>query len=381
MRIGFVSTNDWVPWGGSEELWYQTAKVLKAQGIEVGATVAFWQPRPPHIQDLIDVGVSIDLRGQPVAKKSLLSRAFRKLKRMAFKQSPPVEDKFKFLDNFQPDLLVISQGGLTEGNDWKKVCQEKAIPYVAIVHLVGEYHWFNDQTADLLLEVYAKARCNYFVSQQNINLAERQLGQAFAEARVVRNPFKVPYDQHPSYPTTEPYFQLACVAALTTIHKGQDLLFEILKQDKWRNRPIRLNLYGKGSNENILKRLKVLWQLDMVEFKGFVDDVSSIWRENHALFMGSRLEGLPLSVVEAMLCQRVAIVPDVGGNCEVITDNVTGFIARSPTIHDIDEALERAWSRRQEWQMIGEAASTSIKQIIPPNPAQVFAQELIALLP
>jgi glycosyltransferase involved in cell wall biosynthesis len=381
MRIGFVSTNDWVPWGGSEELWYQTAKALQTNGVEVGATVAFWQPRPIHIQELMDVGVSIDLRGQPLAKKTLTSRAVNKLKRIVSRQPPDTEDKFKFLANFQPDLLVISQGGLTEGNEWKEICIQRSIPYVAVVQLVGEYHWFNDQTADMLWEGYDHAQCNYFVSQQNIALAERQLGHTLVHAKVVRNPFKVPYIQDVTFPDSEPYFQLACVGSLTTIHKGQDLLFEILKQEKWRNRPLKLNLYGQGSNEHILKRLKELWHLNMVEFKGFSHDVSAIWRENHGLLMGSRLEGLPLALVEAMLCQRVAIVPDVGGNCEVITDNVTGFIARSPTIHDIDEALERAWSRRQEWQMIGEASSTSIKQIIPPNPAQVFAQELIALLP
>jgi glycosyltransferase involved in cell wall biosynthesis len=381
MRIGFVSTNDWVPWGGSEELWYQTAKILKAIGIEVGASIARWDPIPPHIQELIDSGVYVDFRDRSQKhRKPLLVRVKNKIERIFQASNSLPTEEISFLNIFKPDLLVISQGNLPEGATWKQSCIDRSIPYVSIVHLVSEFHWFDDRTADLLLNVYQHALCNYFVSCNNHLLAERQLGHLLSNARVVRNPFKVSYQPDFPYPDTEPYFRLACVASLNMLHKGQDILFDILRQEKWKQRPLRLYLYGKGPNERVLRRLKELWSLDMIKVEGFTTDITSIWQQNHGLLMGSRMEGLPLVLVEAMLSQRLAIVPDIGGNAEVIQDNITGFIAKSASVYDIDEAMERAWNRRDEWKLIGEAASRAIRQTIPEDPAKMFAGELVSLL-
>ena len=56
-----------------------------------------------------------------------------------------------------------------------------------------------------------------------------------------------------------------------------------------------------------------------------------IWAEHHALVLPSRFEGMPLVVVEAMLCGRPCIVTDVGGNAELIRDGINGFLAKAPT--------------------------------------------------
>ena len=67
--------------------------------------------------------------------------------------------------------------------------------------------------------------------------------------------------------------------------------------------------------------------LEKVTYGGFTEDVESIWASHHALVLPSRSEGLPLVVVEAMLCGRPAIVTDVAGNAELIQDGVSGFVA------------------------------------------------------
>ena len=69
--------------------------------------------------------------------------------------------------------------------------------------------------------------------------------------------------------------------------------------------------------------------------------------------MFSRAEGTPLALVEAMLCGRPAIVSDVGGNQEWVTEGQTGFVAEAPVIGPTRAALERAWSARQDWKAMG----------------------------
>jgi glycosyltransferase involved in cell wall biosynthesis len=105
-----------------------------------------------------------------------------------------------------------------------------------------------------------------------------------------------------------------------------------------------------------------------------------IWASNHVLIMPSRLEGLPLAMVEAMLCGRPIIATDVGGHAEVIEDGVTGFLADAPTVQSITEALNRFWARRADAQTIGEAGAQRIRRLLPPDPVRVFCCKIKEIL-
>jgi glycosyltransferase involved in cell wall biosynthesis len=111
---------------------------------------------------------------------------------------------------------------------------------------------------------------------------------------------------------------------------------------------------------------------DRVHFLGFTDDIVSVWANHHALALPSRSEGLPLAVVEAMLCGRMCIVTDVSGNAELIENNGTGFIAKAPTPDLLDEAMERAWQRRSEWQEMGARAARAIRVHVSADPIGEF---------
>jgi hypothetical protein len=60
-----------------------------------------------------------------------------------------------------------------------------------------------------------------------------------------------------------------------------------------------------------------------------------------------------------------------------VRDGETGFLAGAATEDALDEALERAWQRRDEWQSIGRAAADAIRQLVPENPARVMANMLL----
>jgi glycosyltransferase involved in cell wall biosynthesis len=105
-----------------------------------------------------------------------------------------------------------------------------------------------------------------------------------------------------------------------------------------------------------------------------------IWKMNQGLILTSRFEGLPIVIVEAMLCKRLVIVTNVSGNAEFVRDNETGFIAAAPRPEYVDEALERAWQQRMNWEAIGSKARQEITNLIPKNPALEFANQLNYLL-
>ena len=281
-----------------------------------------------------------------------------------------------------PELVVINGGGPFPPLDLLEMCTTKRLPFVIIVHCNQYFWWPDDALAERYRAALAAALRCYFVSGANRRMAEKQIGCELLNAELVRNPFNVDFNASPTWPAvgSDGEFRFACVARLEPTGKGQDILFEVLAGPEWRGRNWRLHLYGDGKNRNGLERwAQRLGVADRVVFEGFVADVEGIWALNHVLVMPSRIEGLPLVVVEAMLCGRPVVATDVAG-AEVVEDGVTGFLAESPTVGCIGNALERFWARREEAREIGATAAQRIRNLVPADPARLFADEIRELL-
>ena len=65
---------------------------------------------------------------------------------------------------------------------------------------------------------------------------------------------------------------------------------------------------------------------------------------------------------------------------ELIDDNDTGFIAEGATINLVDDALERAWQKRDQWEEMGKIAGQHIRERYPEDPVQEFADRIKALV-
>jgi glycosyltransferase involved in cell wall biosynthesis len=80
-----------------------------------------------------------------------------------------------------------------------------------------------------------------------------------------------------------------------------------------------------------------------------------------------------------MLCGRPVVATNVAG-AEVVEDGVTGFLAEAATVGSMGTALERFWARKDEAEAIGAVAAKRIRQLVPPDPVRVFADEIRKLL-
>src|ERR1051326_7471309 len=228
----------------------------------------------------------------------------------------------------------------------------------------------------LVAKAYRAAQKVFCVSRHNLDLLECQIGEPLPNAVIVWNPYNVSPNEPPPWPQGN-ICKLACVARLEPAAKGQDVLLKALAQPQWRNRAAELNLYGAGPFEHSLRQLVERLQLRNVHFRGHIADVNAIWEQNHILVLPSRLEGLPLSLVEAMFCARPAIVTDVGGNAELCVDGETGFVAAAPALSLLEQTLERAWNHRDEWQRMGMAPRELVQRVVPKDPVGDFCGEIL----
>jgi len=368
-RILFISTLTGV--GGHEDLWFNTARLALEKGYEVGICVF---DTPFAHNKLKEFQRYPNLHLFYKKQNGFLKQIYNRF----------IKTDFKFVEinrkaiKWQPDITLFTSGtNLPWGLD-TALFAKKNLKYAIIGHGGNDLVWPDEVGTAYLKNNFCKSAANYFVSQANLNLAKLEVCDNIRNAKIVRNPYKVPYDNNLDYPDTK-VIKMACVGTYNFEEKGQDVLLEVMNMPKWRERNIEINLYGKGIHEDKLHKLIKMFDLKNVFVRGYCPTLD-IWKENHALLMPSRHEGLPMSIVEAMLCGRVPIVTDVSGNGEVIENNRSGFLAAAPRAVYLDEAMERAWQRREEWESIGKEATRYIKTLIPENPVEIFLDDLLSVV-
>ena len=376
-KITFVSTLSFISWGGSELLWSEAALHLARSGHSISANVSGWPERASQVSALMKSGVSVQERSFARAgiRPEMLGKAFSAIaRRISYRKFS------RWLVHEHADLICISTGSPADDPGLINLCLRSGRPYALITQANTEALWPEDASARKMTDFFQGARRAYFVSRSNLRLLETQLGIELANAEVIRNPFNVSWDANPRWPDTANPVRLACVGRLDPRAKGQDLLLQVLAAEPWRSRPVEISFYGKGPMEEGLRRLAQRLGLNgRVRFCGHENNVERIWTTHHALVLPSRFEGLPLAIVEAMLCGRPVIVTDVAGNAELVEEGVTGFVAEAATVRHLHEAMERAWTHRQDWENVGKAAARSIRKQIPADPAAEFARNLLAL--
>jgi glycosyltransferase involved in cell wall biosynthesis len=368
----FIAANEWPNWGGSELLWASAAEKLVRRGMEVRVSVPDFGRPISQVERLRSAGCRISHRRRP----SLLSRLARKV-------LPIPESALRHVRSIASgvDLVVISQGGNLDGLLWMEHARAAHYKYAVIAQGAAEFSWPDDDLARRLAAGYEGASRSYFVSQATLNLSRRQFGTPLLGGKVIRNPFNVRYEAQPSWPTSgTERLSLACVGRLEVITKGQDLLLEVMGLPHWRQRNVQISLIGKGVNERVLRQRAEQLKLTSIEFSGYSNDIEEVWSKHHALVLPSRQEGMPLTLVEAMLCARSVIVTDVGGNRELVQDGINGFLAKAPTVELLDEAIGRAWESRSRLREMGERAASDVRKWVSKDPSEEFAQELESLL-
>ena len=375
-RIAFVST---IPfdWGGSEELWAATAGHLLAQGNSIHIFKEIQNHRHPRMERVLRQGGQ--LMSPNGYRLPLTHRIWNKLRSPQQRMSG-VRFHAQRLVRLKPDLTVISQGWNWDGMDWALACQRAGLPYALISHQANLRGWPEDGIVSKVAEIHQRAMATFYVARRVRERTEEMIGERIPHAEIVRNPYNVSLDQALPWPDSEKTYRLASVGRLEFKDKGQDLLVRVMGRAKWKQRPVKVSFYGSGINREGLERLIRFCQADNCQLAGQTDDVEGIWRDHHALVLPSREEGLPLVVVEAMLCGRPTIVTDIAGNAEFLQDGKNGFVCPSPCADLLDETLERAWQARQEWPAMGLAAAKDIRAHVPEDAGQVFALRLQTLL-
>ncbi len=372
MTVAFISLMTIFPWGGSEDLWYKTAKVALKQGYAVSTLTKRWDTVPARIAELRQLGaITTFYTTQPTSLSGRIAYYLGATSSLSVPVAPA-------------DVYVISNGSTWDFIRFRSIA-EKFInlgkPYVLISqHSFESGDVVAESDRAYALDVIGRAAAVFFVARRNLEAAERQVAGVIGQATIISNPLNTKEKAIKPYPSSATLL-LACVARLECQVKGQDVLLQALSGPQWANRDFRLRFYGTGPSQDHLQALITLYGLqNKVTLEGHIADVDRIWEENQVLVLPSFSEGTSLALLEAMMAGRTALATDVGDTGLYVLPGRTGILLATASVKCLRAGLEDLWQARANLEAIGQQAFAHAVAITDFYPEKTLLKAIEAVL-
>ncbi|MDX6718726.1 MAG: hypothetical protein QOJ63_980 [Solirubrobacteraceae bacterium] len=244
----------------------------------------------------------------------------------------------EIVDELHPDLIHASFSG---PGVWL-LPKAPGLPQILSFH--GPWPTIDfSSTAGVFGRALARADWVTGCSQYTIDELLRTAPPEIAErASVVLYGLDPPTQGDPPQPPPGPPM-LLCSGRLV-FEKAMDVAIDALAALADTHPDVRLVLAGDGpARAELAAQARALGVGERVEFAGWVspEDMHELVTQSTILLAPSRLEGFGLTVLEAALMARPAVVADTGGLPEAVEDGVTGLVVPSGDVAALAAAVRR----------------------------------------
>lgn len=104
--------------------------------------------------------------------------------------------------------------------------------------------------------------------------------------------------------------------------------------------PIELYMFGRPVSEDIVNGIKNL-NNPHIHMLGQVENPRQYLHNADVFCMSSVIEGMPISLIEALSCGLTPICTAVGGIVDIVEDGKNGFLSQDMTVESYVKAIER----------------------------------------
>jgi len=157
-------------------------------------------------------------------------------------------------------------------------------------------------------------------------------------------------------------FNIINVGRITHQIKGQDILIKALKECKDKGIKFACNLVGgvyEYDTESFECLKKLINDLDLseeIKFLGNRNDVPELLSQSDLFILPSRLEGLPLVLLEAMSSKLPVIASKISGSSELIEHGKNGLLFESENHLDLAEKILFLYNNREDMKRLTQNA-------------------------
>lgn len=144
--------------------------------------------------------------------------------------------------------------------------------------------------------------------------------------------------------------------------KNLPMLIEAGKHLEKNNIPFKISIFGEGPLKKELQEcIENNNLVGKVELRGFEYNIEPIIKSLDVFVLSSHHEGLPMSLLEAMILKTPIVCTSVGGMAEIINDGVNGLLVPSNDSRSLAEALIKIYGSRDMALRLTENARKTIE--------------------
>ncbi len=363
--ILFISVMNGSAWGGSEEQWFRLALWMAKEKYEVAVSCFDWPEKKEKLTAFQKEGIKLFLL--PSKNKGVFAKW----------QLQKIVNKISF-ENY--DLVFINQGGFEDvSHSPFKTIYKRCKKYVISSHNYDENGKLSAGRSGLLKKWFLNSSLNIGASQKIFDTLQTHYHVPVPNQKIIYSPinFQVPGNEepYPSQPDGKIIFTM--LAAFDVNRKAQDVLINTFASENWKSRNWQLHLYGQGKDLNLLETLINENGLhEKVLLKGHTTDVKKALLATHMYLQVTKLDAMPISVMEAMAMARPCIVSSVGDMPVWINHEENGYISKEVTVEAVDEILELAWQQKEQWSEMGKRSFNKFQKLYP----HPYEEKVVSLL-
>ena len=362
---------------GTERIMTAKINYLAKSGYDI-MVVTYEQGKHPIVFDIDKKVVvkDINCRFFTLMKYKYPQRIFEYLKmRKVFKARIQ-----KCVDDFNPDILITTSYSLKIMDIIYKTRGKAKCILESHVHLLSELKGENINTSNIFFKkiysYYDKFTLRYakrFDKIITLTKADAQTWQKYTKpCSVIPN-----FIENVNYEGTK-HGTLKRIISVGRLNpqKGYDLLIQSCKNVLPKNPDWRLDIFGEGAEYDKLTNMINKYNLNkQIHIKQPTKHIFNEYANSDFYVMSSRLEGLPMVLLEAMSCKLPCISFDCPhGPAEIINDGENGILVENGNIDQLAQAIEDLINDEEKRMTMGQRAQIMVEKYSPDNIMKMWVE-------
>lgn len=130
---------------------------------------------------------------------------------------------------------------------------------------------------------------------------------------------------------------------------------------------LRLIIGGNAETERLTSFINQHSLQEMVRFEGWIfgDKKRELLNQVDAFILPSYIEGLPISILEAMSYHLPIISTNVGGIPEIVKDGINGFLIEAGNKYQLKESIDKLIANKELREKMGDESAQMVKEYLP----------------
>lgn len=229
---------------------------------------------------------------------------------------------------------------------------------------------FKNIIGKMILQMAPEAEEVIFVSEKIYEETKEMIEpRKIRNARVIQNGV---FDDFNKYKDVKPAPQSFVFIGRVVEEKGINELLEAFSKVRKKYPKATLDIYGAGEIERYQELAG-----EGVRFCGETEEPIRALSKSEIFVLPSHREGLPLSLLEAMMMKKTIIASDVDGNVEAVENGKTGILVPAGNVNKLEEAMLKVLDDPKYAKKLADEARKKYEKEF--NFEQIFTEKMLPL--